>query len=164
MGDEESTRRESTLYDPDSHPELYDSVLSRRIVAFVIDAIVVALLMIPAALVLFILVILTLGLAFILYGALFAIVAIGYIWVTLGGPNSATIGMRIVGIEMRTWNGGRSFPVLAVMHALIFWFSISLLTPLVLLVGLFTRRRQLLQDLLLGTLILNSDPLRALED
>jgi uncharacterized RDD family membrane protein YckC len=50
------------------------------------------------------------------------------------------------------------------MHALIFWLSVGLLTPLILLVGLFTRRRQLLNDLLLGTLILNSAPLRALED
>ena len=58
----------------------------------------------------------------------------------------------------------RCFPLLAVMHALIFWFSVGLLTPLILLVGLFTRRRQLLNDLLLGTLILNTVPLRALED
>jgi uncharacterized RDD family membrane protein YckC len=45
------------------------------------------------------------------------------------------------------------------MHALVFWFSVGLLTPLILLVGLFTRRRQLLHDLLLGTVVLNSWPL-----
>ena len=47
--------------------------------------------------------------------------------------------MRWAGIELRTWNGGPCFPLLAVLHALIFWFSVGLLTPLVLLVGLFTR-------------------------
>jgi uncharacterized RDD family membrane protein YckC len=46
------------------------------------------------------------------------------------------------------------------MHALIFWFSVGLLTPLVLLVGLFTYRRQLLHDLLLGVVMVNSEPLR----
>ena len=46
--------------------------------------------------------------------------------------------MRMAGIEMRTWNGAPMFPLLAVMHALIFWFSVGLLTPLILLVGLFT--------------------------
>jgi uncharacterized RDD family membrane protein YckC len=52
------------------------------------------------------------------------------------------------------------FALLAVMHALIFWFSVSLLTPLILLVGLFTRRKQMLHDLLLGVLAVNADPLR----
>jgi uncharacterized RDD family membrane protein YckC len=65
---------------------------------------------------------------------------------------------------MRTWNGSKMFPLLAIMHALIFWFSIGLLTPLILIVGLFTYRKQLLQDLLLGVVMLNSDPLRHLEN
>ena len=32
-----------------------------------------------------------------------------------------------------------------------FWFSVTILTPLVLLVALFTQRKQLLHDLVLGT-------------
>jgi uncharacterized RDD family membrane protein YckC len=55
------------------------------------------------------------------------------------------------------------FPLLAILHALIFWISISVLTPLILLVGLFTARRQLLHDLLLGVVALNSGPLRRRE-
>jgi uncharacterized RDD family membrane protein YckC len=163
MGDEASTRAESALYDPDKRPELFDAVLSKRVVAFIVDCIIVVLLMIPAALVVFIVGIITLGIGWILYSALFAIVALGYVALTLGGPKSATIGMRMTDIELRTWNGGACFPLLAILHALIFWFSVGLLTPLILLVGLFTRRRQLLHDLLLGTLVLNSAPLHALE-
>ena len=45
---------------------------------------------------------------------------------------------------MRTWSGAPMFFLLAVMHALIFWFSIGLLTPLILLVGLFTKRHKTL--------------------
>ena len=164
MEDEASRPDRPALYDPDIHPELYDNVLSKRIVAFFIDALIVILLMIPAALVIFIVGVVTFGIGWVLYSALFAIVALGYIWLTLGGPGSATLGMRATGITMRTWNGGRSFPLLAVMHALIFWFSVGLLTPLILLIGLFTRRRQLLNDLLLGTVIVNADPIGALED
>lgn len=155
--------RSRFAYDPDAHPDLFDGVLSKRVVAFVADAIMIVLLMIPAALVVFVLGIVTLGIGWLLYGVLFAIVALSYIAVTLGGPNSATIGMRWAGIEMRTWNGGPSFPLLAVMHALVFWFSVGLLTPLILLVGLFTRRRQLLHDLLLGTVVVNSAALVRLE-
>jgi uncharacterized RDD family membrane protein YckC len=55
------------------------------------------------------------------------------------------------------------FPLLAVMHALIFWFSCGLLTPLILLVGLFTERKQMLHDLILNVLALNADPLRRSE-
>ena len=37
------------VYDPDAQPELFDGVLSKRVVAFVVDAILIVLLMIPAA-------------------------------------------------------------------------------------------------------------------
>jgi uncharacterized RDD family membrane protein YckC len=147
------------IYNPERQPELFDGILSKRIVAFVIDAVFIVALMVPAALLVAVLGFVTLGLAWFLYPALFALVALGYYGFTLGGANSATPGMQVVGIELRTWNGQRMFPLLAVMHALIFWFSCGLLTPLILLVGLFTARRQLLHDLLLGVVALNSAPL-----
>jgi uncharacterized RDD family membrane protein YckC len=155
--------RSPTVYDAAANPDLYAGVLSRRVVAFVFDAILVILLMIPAALVVFVLGIVTLGLAWFLYGGLFAIVALGYVALTLGGRSSATIGMRWSGIEMRAADGGPAYPLLAVLHALIFWFSCALLTPFVLLVGLFTARRQLLHDLILGTVVVNSATLVRLE-
>ena len=39
---------------------------------------------------------------------------------------------------------------------MLFWVSISFLTPLVLLVGLFNGRRRLLHDIILGTVVINS--------
>ena len=148
------------IYDADTRPDLFEGILSKRIVAFVVDAVIIVALIIPAALVILILGFFTLGIGWLLYPALFAIVALGYVALTLGGPNSATLGMQFAGIEMRTWSGQRMFALLAVMHSLIFWFSVSFLTPLILLVGLFTRRKQLLHDLLIGVLAVNSDALR----
>jgi len=157
------SERQSFAYDPETQPELFDGILSRRIVAFVIDAVIIVVLIIPAALIVFVLGLLTLTIAWwVLYPPLLAIVALGYVAFTLGGRASATVGMRAVGIELRTWSGSKMFPLLAVMHALIFWFSVSLLTPLILIVGLLTRRRQLLHDLLLGVVAVNSGPLRRL--
>jgi len=155
--------RNRYAYDPVAQPDLYEGILSKRVVAFVADAIIIVVLMIPAALVVFVIGIVTLGIGWLLYGALFAIVALGYVALTLGGPNSATVGMRWAGIELRTWNGGPCFAALAVLHALLFWFSVGLLTPLILLVGLFTPRRQLLHDLLLGTVMVNSAVLVRME-
>lgn len=144
--------------DPAFRPELYDGVLSKRIIAFLIDAVLIVLLMIPAALLVAVLGIFTLGLAWLLYPALFAIVALGYVAFTLGGPASATPGMRIIGVEMRTGDGRAMFPLLAAAHALLFWVSWAF--PPILLVGLLTRRRQLLHDLILDTVLVNSTFLR----
>ena len=152
-------RPDRFVYDPDTQPDLFDGILSKRIVAFIIDAVLIVALMIPAGLLVLILGFVTLGIGWLLFPPLFAVVALIYIGLTLGGPGSATPGMRIAGVEVRTWSGQKVFPLLAVMHALLFWFSIGLFTPLVLLVGLFTRRRQLLHDLLLGVVALNADPL-----
>ena len=46
------------------------------------------------------------------------------------------------------------------MHAVVFWLTVSLLTPFVLLVGLFNDRRRLLHDMLVGTVVINT-PARA---
>jgi uncharacterized RDD family membrane protein YckC len=82
--------------------------------------------------------------------------ALIYYGASLGGPHSATIGMRMMDLQMRTWYGAPSYFVLGAMHAVAFWVSVSFLTPLVLLVGLFNGRRRLLHDIVLGTVIINS--------
>jgi uncharacterized RDD family membrane protein YckC len=46
--------------------------------------------------------------------------------------------------------------VLGAAHAVFYWISVSVLSPFVVLVGLVTRRKQLLHDLLLGTVIINT--------
>jgi uncharacterized RDD family membrane protein YckC len=62
---------------------------------------------------------------------------------------------------MRTLDGGKPYPLLAAVHALIFWLSVSVLTPLILIVGLITERSRLLHDLILNTVLLNSSRLRS---
>ena len=46
--------------------------------------------------------------------------------------------------------------LLGAVHAVGFWLTVSLLTPFVLLVGLFNDRKRLLHDMLLGTIVINS--------
>ncbi len=57
--------------------------------------------------------------------------AIVYYGATLGGPHSATIGMRVMDLELRTWYGAPGYFVLGAMHAVLFWVSISFLSPFV---------------------------------
>ncbi|MGZ5802836.1 MAG: RDD family protein [Xanthobacteraceae bacterium] len=150
-------------FDPVTNPELFNGVLSRRVVAFVIDVIVIAAPVVAAAILIVVFGIITLGLGLILLWPLHAaaiVWAILYYGFTLGGSASATVGMRVMDLQMRTWYGAPAYFVLGAVHAIAFWISVTMLSPLVLLVGLFTRRKQLLHDLLLGTVVINS-PVRA---
>jgi len=89
---------------------------------------------------------------------LFGIVwALFYYGVTLGSRHSATLGMRAMDIEMRTWYGSPAYFVLGAVHAIVFWITVSVLTPLVLLVCLFNDRRRCLHDMLVGTVIINNE-------
>ena len=84
------------------------------------------------------------------------LVPILYNTLTLGGPNSATPGMRVMGVEMHSFDGGRMYPLLALLHGVLFWLSVTFLTPVVIVVTLFTPRKQLLHDLLLGTFVIRA--------
>jgi uncharacterized RDD family membrane protein YckC len=146
-------------YDPATQPELFDGVLARRVVAFIIDFIVISIPVALAAMFIFAFGIVTLGLGFALYWLLpsaTVIWAVVYFGATLGGPTSATIGMRVMDLEMRTWYGAPAYFVLGAVHAIAFWFTVSFFTPFVLLVAFFNERRRLLHDILLGTVIINN--------
>ncbi len=155
-------------FDPHTMPELFEGVLARRVVAFCIDVVLIAT---PALfLALFILVfgIFTLGLGwffFLLYWPAVVIWALAYYAMGFGSPASATIGMRVMDLEMRTWYGAPAYALLGAVHAIVFWITCSALTPLILLVAFFNARRSLLHDMLVGTIVINnevrSDALRA---
>ena len=145
-------------YDPLTHPELFDGVLARRVIAFVIDAVVISIPIILATIFILIFGLLTFGLGWFLFWLWWpaAVVwALVYYGVTLGSPQSATIGMRVMNIQMHTWYGAPSYFLLGVAHAILFWLTVSLLRPFILLVGFFNGRRRLLHDMLIGTVVIN---------
>jgi len=150
-------------YDPIANPELFEGVLARRIMAFVIDVIIIVVPLVFASICIFIFGLITLGLGWALFWILSPASvtwALFYYGLTLGGPASATMGMRAMEIEMRTWYGAPSYFVLGAVHAIVFWVTVSFLTPFILLVGLFNSRRRLLHDMLVGVVMINS-PARA---
>ena len=146
-------------FDPLGQPELFRGVLTRRFFAFLIDLVVLSIPVVLAVVFIAVFGIVTLGLGWMLFWLVSpasVIWALIYYGASLGGPHSATLGMRVMDLELRTWYGAPGYFVLGAMHAVLFWISISVLSPLVLLVGLFNGRRRLLHDILLGTVIINS--------
>jgi uncharacterized RDD family membrane protein YckC len=150
-------------YDPAANPELFQGVLARRLIAFVIDIVIIMLPVALAAVFIFFLGLVTFFIGWVLFWLLYPgtiIWALIYCGSTLGSPASATPGMRLMDLEMRTWYGAPAYFVLGAVHAIVFWITISVLTPLVLVVGLLNDRQRLLHDILVGTVVINN-PARA---
>jgi uncharacterized RDD family membrane protein YckC len=146
-------------FDPLTQPELFRGVLTRRVFAFLIDLVVLSVPVILVYLFIAVFGLITLGLGWALFWLAWpasVIWAVIYYGASLGGPHSATVGMRMMDLELRTWYGAPGYFVLGATHAVLFWVSVSFLTPLVLLVGLFNARKRLLHDIILGTVVINS--------
>ena len=146
-------------FDPVLQPDLFRGVAIRRVFAFLIDLVVISIPVILGYLFIAVFGLITLGLGWALFWLAWpasVVWAIVYYGATIGGEHSATVGMRVMDLELPTWYGAPGYFVLGAMHAVLFWVSISFLTPLIVLVGLFNGRRRLLHDFALGTVVINS--------
>lgn len=132
---------------------LYDGVRTKRVLAFFFDYAIVLALCVPVAILIFFIGIFTLGLGFLLYPILFLLVAIPYIGLSMGGPNQATPGMRMMGIRLVRLDGRPVDFMLAVVHAVLFWALNAVLTPFILLATLVLDRKQTVHDWMLGTVV-----------
>lgn len=136
---------------------VYEGVRTRRIFAFIIDYCIIALLLIPFAILVAILGVLTLGLGWMLFSILGPAVALLYVWNTLGGANQATVGMKMMGIRLDRLDSRPVDGLIAVVHTVLFWAGNVILTPLILLATLFLDRKRTVHDLLLGTVVTRDD-------
>ncbi len=146
-------------YDPYLHPELFRGVATRRVFAFLIDMVVISVPVILGYLFIAVFGVVTLGIGWALFWLAWpasVVWAIVYYGACIGGPRSATIGMRVMDLELRTWYGAPGYFVLGATHAVLFWVTVSFLSPFVVLVGLFNGRRRLLHDFVLGTVLINN--------
>jgi len=135
----------------------YDGVRTRRVLAFVIDYLIVGLLSIPFAVLVLLLGLITFGLGWALYGFLLPVVALTYVWFTLGSADQATTGMKLMNLRLERLDGRAVDGIFAMVHSVLFWAGNVILTPLVLLITLFSDRKRTLHDLLLGTVVVRTD-------
>ncbi|MEL6912991.1 MAG: RDD family protein [Pseudomonadota bacterium] len=137
------------LPDPHRQAGFYAGVPFKRLVAFLIDTLVVFAAATLVAL-------LSLGLFFFVF--VFVITVVGFFYrVGTLASGSATWGMRLVGIELRRQDGGTFSTGDAVLHTLGFYVSMAVapLQLLSIILMLVTERGQGISDLFFGTVALN---------
>lgn len=104
------------LPNPSSDPQFYARVPYRRLVAWIIDSVIIVVLAVIAALIFGIM---TLGIGFIIAPIVGATVSFTYRCMFLA-TKSATPGMMVMGIEFRTLSGARFELKEAAIHTLAF--------------------------------------------
>jgi len=144
--------------DPLAQPEYYRSILSRRFIAWLVDSAILLVLMGGAFFVLVFTKIISFGLLALPVSLGFLVVPLVFYTVLLGGPGSATPGMRIVGITLRSWDNRPPDYVQALLRTLLHYATVVFLSPLVLIVVLCNGRHRALHDYLSGTVVVNCLP------
>ncbi len=139
----------TALPDPDYHPDFYQMVLPKRLLAWVIDSILIFAL---TALT----VVLTAFVGLFIWPLLYLTIGFAYRTVTIAN-GSATPGMLFAGIELRDLAGGRLDAGQAMLHTGA--YTLSLAVPILQIVSILmmmtSARGQGLGDALLGTVMVN---------
>lgn len=149
----------SPVLDPRWLAPRTSGVLGRRLVAWLIDFVLIWLLIALLAVVIAVLGAITLGLAWGLYLILLPGTGILYSALTVGGTLQATPGMRVLGLRaVDVSTGGRVEAITAAVHALFFYIAAGTFVLWLLDVGLGLARtdRRLAHDLLLGVAVIRA--------
>lgn len=137
------------LPDPEMQPEFYADVPMKRLIAFVVDTILIAL--ICVAILPF-----TAFTGLFFFPFLMLVIGFAYRVITLTN-GSATLGMRLTAIEFRTRDGHRFDLSTAFLHTmgLTISFAFPILQVISAVLMATTPRGQGLSDQMLGTVALN---------
>lgn len=137
------------LPDPDRQPQFYASVPAKRLVAWVVDTLLIVLISLGVVLA-------TAFVGLLIWPLLYLTIGFVYRVVTLAN-RSATLGMRFAGIEFRTASGNRFDMGHALLHTT--GFTLSVAVPILQMISVVMMltgpRAQGLTDLFLGTAALN---------
>ena len=136
-------------------PQLYDGLVPRRCIAYFLDVLAIAAIGLCISFVLMIMGILTFGLMTPLAAIILAAWPLAYHSLFLA-MRGATPGMRLLGLQCRTWDGLPITGLQAVVVTVLFYATVGLTAWLILLVALFNERGRTLHDVLANTLIVRS--------
>jgi len=139
-------------------PRATEGTIGRRLLAYVVDIIVVSVIMMVLWVFIALVGLITFGFGWVLF-ALLPLTAIAYNAITIGGPSQATLGMRLAGVRMIDAASGGAVPmVTAAVHALLFYVALStfLLWAIDIIVGLARADHRFGHDVLTGLAAIRS--------
>ncbi len=128
-----------------------ESILLRRVCAYLIDIALLGLLGIVAIPVMGILGLMSFGLLWIGIAPLLLVLILGYDTLCCAGQRQATAGMRLMGLRMQSKSGTNITPGQAFMQSAGFYVSIALTSFLILGVAFLNAERRCLHDFVSGT-------------
>jgi uncharacterized RDD family membrane protein YckC len=136
-----------------SNPALYEGVFSRRVFAYLLDALLAFLFCV------------LIGLATCMMPVvsvptfLFGTPVVHFILAaaTIGGRRAATPGMRALGLRTIAWNGENPGPLRGIIMTAMFYLSVPATGFLILIFGFFDPRGRLLHDHLAGILVYRAE-------
>ena len=149
----------AALPDPATAPELFEAILQRRAMAFIVDLVVLLILCAFLFVVGTIFGILTFGIGLLALPLLLPLAILVYYAATLGSSGRATLGMRLMDIVLTPTRGAPLDGWKILVHPLIFWVTCWIAWPLSLAFALFTPRREMVHDLVTGTLMVRRSPM-----
>lgn len=136
-------------------------VVTRRVFAWFIDLLLLALILVVLWLALLLFGLLTLGLGFPLLGVL-PVVPFCYHVLFLAGPASATPGQQMLSLVVRRNDDlGRPTALQAVISTVVFYLTLAT-CGLLLLVALITSRHRTLHDLVSGLVVVRAEAIQPL--
>lgn len=147
--------------EPAKEPELFQGVPTKRVIAYLVDILLIAVFAAAVAVIAFVPVVLTLGMLKPFVVGIVALIPLAYHTLLIGGDRPATLGMRLLGIEVRTLTGAKPGYAVALIQTVMFYVTVGLTSWLILLVALFNQRSRTVHDFLCGTMVINTLPVRA---
>ncbi len=126
----------------------FDGVRTKRIIAYIIDLVCIAVITFAAGICAFFLGILSFGALTPILGVVLALIPIGYHTYTIGSHRNGTIGMNIMDLEVFLEDGREPDYVSAFLHSGLFYASMTLTSGFILLISLFNDKGKLLHDYL----------------
>ena len=144
--------------DPAAAPALYDGVVWRRIAAYAVDLVCIGMICAAAWVTFGIATLLSFGLLGPPLWFLFGLIPLAYHTLLIAGPRSATVGMRLFDIEMRSWGGAPPTFLQALIQTGVFYLTVGATCSLILLFALVNRRRRTLHDVLSGIVAVRTAP------
>jgi len=150
------TYQDTGLPDPATRPDLFEGVLWRRAFAYLIDLCCMGFIAVFAWIVFAVLWVLSFGMLGPALWFLFGLIPLAYHTLLVSGRHSATFGMRMFDLQLRSWTGERPVFLQALAHTVLFYLTTYGTGFLILLFVLINRRKRTLHDVLAGTLMVRT--------